>query len=189
MSREEAMAVIECLLFVAPAPVPVSTLAQATGLEEAEVEEIVAGLSAGYRGLQVVRLAEGYRLATRPEYAARVEAFSGRRLLPLSQAALETLAVIAYRQPVTRAEIEAIRGVKVEGVLANLLERGLIKEVGTKPAPGNPILYGTTQYFLEYFGLESLEQLPRPEELGAGTGQGNEAPEVSVAEFNNSHRA
>lgn len=180
MSREEAVALIECLLFVASAPVPASTLARATGLAEAEVEEIVAGLSAGYHGLQVIRLTEGYRLATRPEYAARVESTSGRRLLPLSQAALETLAVIAYRQPVTRTEIEAFRGVKVEGVLANLLERGLIKEVGTKPAPGNPILYGTTPYFLEYFGLESLNRLPRPEELEAG--EGSDAFGGTVAE-------
>ncbi|TDA64011.1 MAG: SMC-Scp complex subunit ScpB [Clostridia bacterium] len=170
MSGEEGAAVIECLLFVASAPVPAAALARATGLAEAEVEEILAGLGGGYRGLQVVKLAEGYRLTTRPEYAAQVEAFSGRRLLPLSQAALETLAVIAYRQPVTRAEIEAVRGVKVEGVLANLLERGLIKEMGTKPAPGNPILYGTTPYFLEYFGLESLAQLPRPEEPGEDAG-------------------
>jgi segregation and condensation protein B len=102
-------------------------------------------------------------LTTAPEYAEKVSAVGRSRPQPLSPAALETLAVVAYRQPVTRAEIEAVRGVKVEGVVATLLERGLIREAGRKRAPGRPALYATTEEFLRFFGLNSLSDLPEPD--------------------------
>jgi len=125
-------------------------------------EEIVGALSDSLasRGLQVVKVAGGYRLVTRAEYAHFVERLHPPARVRLSRAALETLAVIAYRQPMTRPEIEAIRGVNVDGVVETLLSHRLICEKGRKDTVGRPMLYGTTEDFLAHFGLNSLADLP-----------------------------
>ncbi|MDN5362372.1 MAG: segregation and condensation protein [Moorella sp. (in: firmicutes)] len=165
-------AALECLLFVAGGPLTTATLASCLGVSPADVDELAAELRKLYeqegRGLQVRPVAGGYQMCTRPEYAPYVETLLRPELPALSRAALETLAIIAYRQPVTRGEMEYIRGVKVDGVLNTLLSRGLVQEVGRKDAPGRPVLYGTTPKFLEFFGLQDLQELPPLEEVAAG---------------------
>lgn len=156
---------LEALLFVAPAPTPVARLAQVLEADEAAVEGALAELSDGYaaarRGLRLIRKGDKVHLTTAAEAAAAVEKFLGLDLsAKLSGAALETLAVIAYRQPLTRGEIEAIRGVNCDGVLKTLLARALVEPVGRLEQPGRPFLYGTTLQFLQYFGLEGLDRLP-----------------------------
>lgn len=161
----EPSALIEALLFVAPAPIPLARLAQVLDLSEEVVQGAVDSLAERYagerRGLRVIRRADRVHLTTAPEAAAHIEKFLGLDLSTrLSTAALETLAVIAYRQPMTRGDIEAIRGVNCDGVLKTLLARALIEPVGRLEQPGRPYLYGTTLQFLQYFGLEGLDRLP-----------------------------
>lgn len=159
----EAANAIECVLLVSGEPVRIDQLADAVQAPAEVVVAAVALLRREYagRGLEVQEVAGGYQLGTRPAYADAVRRYlgsAGRE--PLSQAALETLAIIAYRQPITRPEIEALRGVRSEHILERLEERRLIKAVGRKPAVGRPILYGTTEAFLRYFGLRDLSDLP-----------------------------
>jgi segregation and condensation protein B len=156
---------LESLLFVSPAPAPVSRLAQAAGVTVAEVEAALsaleAGLDNGIRGLRLQRKGDRVALTTAPQHAPFIEKFLG--LDPsarLSTAAMETLAVVAYRQPLTRPQIEAIRGVNCDGVLRTLLSRELVEAVGRLEQPGRPFLYGTTFQFLQYFGLGDLSDLP-----------------------------
>jgi segregation and condensation protein B len=155
---------LEAILFVVEAPVSVATLAVAVAQTTDAVNEALELLRASYdergAGVEVREVAGGVRIYTRPEHAAVVEQFllEGQRS-KLSQAALETLAVIAYRQPVTRARVSAIRGVNVDGVVRTLLARGLIVEVGTDPETGGG-LFRTTDLFLEKMGLNSLDELP-----------------------------
>ncbi len=158
-------ALLESLLFVAPTPVPVARLAQVLGLTEELLEPALAQLAAGYvearRGLRLLRKGDRVHLTTAPEAAPHIERFLGLDLSSkLSPAALETLAVIAYRQPLTRAGIEAIRGVSCDGVLRTLIARELVEPVGRLEQAGRPFLYSTTVQFLQYFGLESLNHLP-----------------------------
>lgn len=165
VSSLEPPALIEALLFVAPAPIPLARLAQVLDLAEEVVQSAVDSLAERYaserRGLRVIRRADRVHLTTAPEAAAYIEKFLGLDLsTKLSTAALETLAVIAYRQPLTRGDIEAIRGVNCDGVLKTLLARALIEPVGRLEQPGRPFLYGTTLQFLQYFGLEGLDRLP-----------------------------
>lgn len=154
---------LEAILFVADAPVELDALARAVG---GTIEHVEAGLDTleealAARGVRLQRARGRVRMVTAPEYAAAVERFLGLDLsTKLSKAALETLAIIAYRQPITRAEIDEIRGVQSSGVLRTLLARELIEEVGRLDTVGHPILYGTTFRFLEYFGLKSLDDLP-----------------------------
>ncbi|MBE3582415.1 MAG: SMC-Scp complex subunit ScpB [Thermoanaerobacteraceae bacterium] len=161
---QDKRAALECLLFVAGGPVTASALARSLDLDEEEVENLVGELRELYErhghGLQIRCIAGGYQMCTRPRYAEYVEKFLKPEVPALSRAALETLAIIAYRQPITKGEIERLRGVKVDGVLHTLLSRELIMEVGRKEVPGRPILYGTTSRFLEHFGLTSLKELP-----------------------------
>ncbi|BCG59970.1 SMC-Scp complex subunit ScpB [Paenibacillus sp. URB8-2] len=133
------------------------------------MEELRADLASQGRGLQVVQIAGNYRLATLPEHAPYFErlAYSPSRA-SLSQAALETLSIVAYRQPITRVEIEEIRGVKSERAIQTLNNKDLIQEVGRAEAVGRPILYGTTKSFLETFGLASLKELPEPSAQDGG---------------------
>ena len=160
----ELTAAVEAVLFVVDAPVTVAVLAAALRRPSAEVQQALDRLRADYTergaGIEVREVAGGVRIFTRPAYAHHVEAFlqDGQRTR-LSQAALETLAVIAYRQPVTRGRVSAIRGVNVDGVVRTLLSRGLIVEVGSDPETGGG-LYRTTELFLERMGLESLDELP-----------------------------
>ncbi|MCW3491459.1 SMC-Scp complex subunit ScpB [Dethiobacter alkaliphilus] len=158
---------IEALLFVAEEPLPPDKIAEIVEAETKEVRAALKELQEEYakaeRGLQVTEIAKGFQLGTKPELAPVVEKlFKGEKSYTLSQAALETLAIIAYRQPVTRVDMENIRGVKVDGVVDTLLKRRFIRTVGRKDAPGRPILYGTTREFLKYFGLKDLSELPQP---------------------------
>lgn len=133
----------------------------------AALEELVRDHETANRSYRLVCVAEAWQFVTQPEYAAWVRALVGVKTRPprLSQPALETLAIIAYRQPITRAEVEQIRGVSVDGVMQTIMERGLVEAVGRAEVVGRPPTYGTTALFLEYFGLRSLEELPAADEL------------------------
>jgi segregation and condensation protein B len=145
----------------------------AAALEKLKIEYIEQG-----RAFQLIEKAEGWQLASDPAYATWV-----RQLFPTSKPArltppgLETLAIIAYRQPITRADVEAVRGVAIDGVLQTLMERGLVKIAGRAEVPGRPLLYETTQFFLEHFGLRNLDELPNSEEL-----RKRHLPSVSASE-------
>jgi segregation and condensation protein B len=157
-------AALECLLFVSGEPVPLPDLARALSQDEIATEAALRSLQVRLTergsGLQLLRIAGGWQLATRAEYAEVVGRLLTRGSNKLSRAAMETLAIIAYRQPITAPEIEAVRGVNVSGVLKTLLERRLILEAGRKETVGRPMLYKTSPDFLHYFGLADLEQLP-----------------------------
>ncbi len=163
---------LECLLFVATEPITMKTLVEVLREEEHclrfALQALEERLSAS--GLQLVEVAGGYQLCTRPEFAEVIARYLQPQPTKLSRAALETVAIIAYRQPITLPEVEAIRGVQSDGVVRTLLQRGLIQEVGRKQAAGRPVLYGTTPQFLHYFGLNSLEELPELEELNPAEG-------------------
>lgn len=160
---------LECMLFVSPQPLDLEKVAQALNINVAEVSRAMEELRLEYseRGLCIVRIAGGYQMCTRPEYAEYISALLKPQRTRLSQAALETLAVIAYKQPITQPEIEAIRGVNSEGVLKTLLERSLIKPVGRRETAGRPIIYGVTDEFMNHFGLNDLSELPDIETLAA----------------------
>jgi segregation and condensation protein B len=179
-------ALLEALLFVADGPTPVGNLAAALQVVpdavEAALDEL-AGTLAG-RGVRLQRMGDRVQLVTAPQAARAVEDFLGLQgTVRLSPAALETLAIIAYKQPVTRPALEALRGVNCDAVLKTLLSRGLIEEVGRTEGVGRPILYGTTFLFLQHFGLESLAELPLLD-LGEPAPPGGElAPEpASIAQ-------
>lgn len=154
---------LEALLFVAGEPVTANQLAAAAGVTRHRVEQALAALAESLR-MHGIRLQEHrgrWQLTTAPELADLVETFLGLETTSqLSRAALETLAIIAYRQPVTRPKVDAIRGVNSDGVIKSLLSKGLLQELGREEGPGRPILYGTTPAFLQYFGLQSLSDLP-----------------------------
>ncbi len=156
-------ALVESLLFVADGPAQVTQLAAALEVQPRQIEEALAELETLYqtRGLSLQRLKDRVQLTTAAAVAAHIERFLGLESTQhLSRPSLETLAIIAYQQPVTRPQIEAIRGVNCDGVIKSLLTKGLIEEVGRTEGPGRPILYGTTTTFLQHFGLSSLNQLP-----------------------------
>jgi len=168
---DRLQAIVESLLFAAAAPVPLARLVQALdGHDRREVAAAVRRLAESYerdgRGLRVVEVAGGHQIRTVAEHGPWVRRLLGGKPPRLSRPMLETLAIIAYRQPSTRPEIEAIRGVDVDAVVTTLLERRMIRIVGRKEAPGRPILYGTTPEFLEVFGLPDLEALPPLRDLG-----------------------
>jgi segregation and condensation protein B len=166
-----ASRLVEALLFASEAPLSAADLARADeALDEERVEAAVAELRAEYdreaRAFTIVELAGGWQMLTRPEFAPILERFDTVPGAPrLSGPALEALAIVAYRQPVGRAEVEDIRGVGSGGVLRTLLERGLVEVVGRGEGLGRPLLYGTTSFFLQHFGFRSLDELPRSEEL------------------------
>lgn len=177
--------VIEALLFSATKPLSPKEIADALRRAGAEDEfspnefakarepEVAAALEQlkiqcieQNRGFQLVEKAEGWQFATDPQYARWVrELIPGPKPARLTSPALETLAIIAYRQPITRADVEAVRGVNIDGVVQTLMERGLVKISGRAEIPGRPLLYETTQFFLDHFGLRSLDELPNVEEL------------------------
>jgi len=150
------------MLFVSAEPLAAAQIASALDVDEPAIEHVVHELMLdhGQGGLQIVSIAGGYQMCTRPEYSEVCQKILVQQNQKLSRAALETLAVVAYRQPVTQPEIEAIRGVNVDGVIKTLLDRGLLKEVGRKPTVGRPILYATTPKFLEHLGLVDIADLP-----------------------------
>lgn len=162
-TSEALTMLVESLLFVADEPVTAARLAAALGVEVSEVDGALAELGQRLqgRGVRLQQKGDRVQLATMPDAAAAIERFLGLEVSPrLSPAALETLAMVAYRQPITRTQLEAVRGVNCDGVLRTLLSRGLIEEQGRLEAVGRPILYGTTFEFLQYFGLAQLDQLP-----------------------------
>lgn len=169
MEDKELKKALEALLFVAEKPLAPKELSEIMRINKELVkfnlEKLKLEYHQGARGIQIIESARGYQMTTIPEVASYVEKMK-KSVNPntLSPAALETLAIVAYKQPLTRSEIENIRGVKSEKSLNTLLEKGLIKEVGRKDSLGKPILYGTTILFLQYFGLKDLEQLPPLEE-------------------------
>jgi segregation and condensation protein B len=165
-------AALEALLFSSDQPLPLSLLAESLDAPAEEVAVALKDLGDAYTargaGVELREIAGGWLLVTTPaqsEWVARL--LRGKKRMRLSRAGLETMAIIAYKQPVTKAEVEAIRGVDSSAVLATLLERNLVTIRGRSKVVGRPLLYGTTQEFLDYFGLRDLSELPRPEELRA----------------------
>ena len=162
---EEVSRAIEAIVMVAEVPVDAQLLAQLLELPVEQVEAICSELALSYeaedRGFQLQRVAGGYRYATHPDLAPYVERFvlEGQSTR-LSGAALETLAIVAYKQPISRMQVSSIRGVDADGVLRTLVQRGYVSEVGRDPGPGQAVLYGTTPTFLERLGLDSLDDLP-----------------------------
>jgi segregation and condensation protein B len=170
MEREDIKSIIESLLFVADGPLTIQRLGEVLeGLGKADLrstlEELQAELENSRRGIRLVEVAGGYQLRTPKVNANWVKKFLGGRPARMGRATLETLAIIAYRQPITRAEIETIRGVDVDGVINTLLDRSLIRAVARKDVPGRPFLYGTTPEFLQLFNLKDLTHLPTLKEM------------------------
>ncbi|RJQ54507.1 MAG: SMC-Scp complex subunit ScpB [Actinobacteria bacterium] len=170
VALESLSGIVEALLFVSDDPLSIERISEVIGEAPKQVKRILAKLAAEYeageRGFQLKEVAGGYRLYSHPAYAPYIEKmirmWDTRRL---SQASLETLAILAYKQPITRLTVNAIRGVNSEGVISSLVEKRLIRPVGRERSPGSPILYGTTKTFLERFGLRSLRDLPPLEEF------------------------
>jgi segregation and condensation protein B len=166
IGARELKAILEAVLFVLPEPVPVARLMSILGtVSKAEVVQALGFLTHDLdqegRGIQLVQVAGGYRLVTKQEYGPWLKRMDkAKAAQKLSRSALESLAIIAYKQPLVRSEIEEIRGVETSGVLRTLCERKLVRIVGRKDVPGRPIMYGTTKFFLEHFGLQDLSQLP-----------------------------
>ncbi|MBU4305534.1 MAG: SMC-Scp complex subunit ScpB [Candidatus Omnitrophica bacterium] len=165
--------VVEALLFVSEKPLALKQVAEVCeGVESSRIKSILNSLKDEYNtvhsGVHVFEVAGGYQFSSNPDCADYLKKlYKTRRVFRLSAPSLETLAIIAYKQPVTRAEIEFIRGVNIDGVVKTLEERNLIKEKGRKDVPGRPILYGTTEEFLHYFGLKSIDELPKLEDFAA----------------------
>jgi segregation and condensation protein B len=170
MEREDVKSILESLLLVADGPQSVQRLSEVLegmdkGTIESALKELQSELETQNRGIRLAEVAGGYQLRTPKANADWVKKFLGGRPARMGKATLETLAIIAYRQPITRAEIEAIRGVDVDGVIATLLERNLIRAVARKDVPGRPFLYGTTPEFLQLFNLQDLSHLPTLKEM------------------------
>ncbi len=167
MEENEIRQAIEALLFASEKPLSPEQIQEAFE-EDLGVQEIRRALEAlrkeyidGNRGFKLFEIAGGFQLVSDPRFSSYLKRFyQAREKKRLSQASLETLSVIAYRQPATRADIEFIRGVNVDGAIKTLLEKGLIRIVGRKEVPGRPMLYGTTKEFLEHFGMNSIKELP-----------------------------
>ncbi|HEX3033210.1 MAG TPA: SMC-Scp complex subunit ScpB [Bacillota bacterium] len=168
--HDETKAVLECLLFVASEPLTLKRMAQVAEIDVKDAQELINELQQDYRqgkrGLQIIEIANGYQLTSRPELAPYIERlYRPQSAHGLSRAALETLAIVAYKQPVTRGDMELIRGVKVDSSINTLVEKGLVKEVGRKEGAGRPVLFGTTDKFLQHFGLRTPADLPSLEEF------------------------
>lgn len=170
MEYQEAKSVLEALLFISGEPVSLDTLKNILEIDKEEIERLAEELMNEYRsrntGLLIVEVAGGFQMATKPVCAPWIKKLLSITMpTRLSQQSLETLSIIAYKQPAIKAEIDSIRGVNSEGPLRTLLERRLIKILGRKEAPGRPLMYGTTREFLEYFGLKNLLELPTLKEF------------------------
>lgn len=166
IAERELRGIVESLLFVSPEPLSVQRLVAIMGdVTKSDVAQALRGLGEELeqegRGVRLVEIAGGFRLVTKQEYATWIKRLDkNKSAAKLSRSALESLAIIAYKQPIVRSEIEEIRGVETSGVVRTLLERKLVRIVGRKEVPGRPIMYGTTKFFLEHFGLNDLTQLP-----------------------------
>lgn len=169
MEYNRIIGALEAVLFASGEPITIQQLADALTVETAQVYTALEDMEKKYnddeeRGLMLRHVNEGVQLVTKPVYFEATSRMEEHREIKLSNAAMETLAIIAFKQPVTRAEMEQIRGVKVERVISTLLDLGLIDEAGHKKTIGNPLLYKTTDKFLTTFGLNSLADLPNPED-------------------------
>ena len=201
MRQEYKLGQLEALLFAAGEPLGVPQLAELLGINKPRTWELLGQLQEEYstekRGLELREVAEGWQLCTKACHHEAILQLADTQELKLTNASMETLAIIAYRQPVTRAEMEAIRGVQVDGVVTNLLEWELIAEAGRKETAGRPILYKTTKKFLEVFGLKTLKDLPampdilaeeearHPRQLSLLDEEGPGEAEAAPAEENN----
>ncbi len=170
MEDKEKISVIEAIIFLSGELITCSTLKDVLELPESEIKRLMEELISEYRerksGLLIIEIANGYQMVTNPLYAEWMTKFKKMRISSkLSMPALETLAIIAYKQPIIRAEIEQIRGVNSDSAIKTLLEKRLIKIMGRKEVPGRPFLYGTTREFLQYFGLKDLTELPTLKDL------------------------
>lgn len=195
LTKEDYKRIIENLLFITDRPLSIAKLSQVAQINNIQLtKDIVNSLAQEYaqtaRAIQIIELGGGFQMSTKPEYGRWVRAlFNEKTSDKLSSAALETLAIIAYKQPVTRAEIEAIRGVDAVGPLEKIMERGLVRIVGRKDAPGKPMVYGTTDEFLRLFGLNHISQLPElksfenkgPKEIQSDLPFGPSLPEIKQA--------
>jgi len=181
--RDRVLALVEAILATARSPVTEETMAEAIGDPEVTSDDVSTALDmlrsawdAPSRGLRLERVAGGWRAVTPPDLDAELRAFHGlQQKQRLSQAALEVLAIVAHRQPVTQPEINFIRGTNSTAVLRTLLDRGLIRMAGRKEVVGKPFLYRTTKEFLVHFGLDRIEELPEPEEIAGGEGSDEES--------------
>ena len=196
MDESQQRSVAEALILAAAEPIPAPRIASVIpGCTPARARSLVEALNADYevqgRGFEICEVAGGYQLRTRSEFARFVQRLQPVRPLRLSQPALETLAVVAYRQPATRAEVEFVRGVDAGAVIRGLLERKLLRIAGHREVPGRPLLYATTRRFLEVFDLATLDDLPTLRDLeelnpaesgseGEGSGESVEPDTVSV---------
>ncbi|HHZ06529.1 MAG TPA: SMC-Scp complex subunit ScpB [Clostridiales bacterium] len=165
MKNKEIKAAIEAILFAAGSPVPISRIIEALEVKKSVALELIQSLQQDYnkdsRGLTVIKLQDSYQMCNKKEYGEYIrKVMDLRRNAPLSQAAMEVLAVIAYNQPVTKAFVEQVRGVDCSGVVGSLTTKGLIEEKGRLELPGRPLLYGTTENFLRCFQIDSIENLP-----------------------------
>lgn len=170
MTNKEKKALIESLLFVSGDPVTLYTLKNTTELPVNDIKQFLDELIMEYiqkdGGIQIIEIANGYQMVTNPFYSQWLKKFTNNNTSnKLSMPSLETLAIIAYKQPIIKAEIEHVRGVNSDGVMKTLLDKKLIKIMGRKEVPGKPLLYGTTLEFLQYFGIKDLTELPTLKEL------------------------
>ena len=173
MPEDNVRSVIESLLFASEKPLTIEQIKNALGnIDAAQLRSAIEGLMAEYeqanRGMRVMEVAGGFRMITAPGFAPFLrKLFKDRQTERLSKPALETLAIIAYKQPLTKAEIETLRNVNVDGVMKSLVDKCLIRISGRKRVVGRPFVFGTTRQFLEYFGLKSLDELPKMEDFSA----------------------
>ena len=170
MEREEKRRIVEALILASPEPISAARLAEIIpyckpGVAKDLVNELNTEYQEQDRAFEIWEVAGGYQIRTRAEFSGYLQQLRKQRSLRLSRAALETLAIVAYKQPATRAEVEQVRGVDVGAVLRSLLDRQMVRIVGHRDVPGRPMLYATTRRFLEVFGLESLKGLPTLREL------------------------
>jgi segregation and condensation protein B len=170
MEEKDKISVLETILFLSGELITCSTLKDVLELPESEIRRLMEALISEYRernaGLLIIEIANGYQMVTNPLYAEWIMKFKKMRISSkLSMPALETLAIIAYKQPIIRAEIETIRGVNSDSAIKTLLEKRLIKIMGRQEVPGRPFLFGTTRDFLQYFGLKDLTELPTLKDL------------------------
>ena len=165
MEDKQKKSVLEALLFLSGEPITLSTIKDVVDLPESEIKRLMDELVMQYRerngGVFIAEIANGYQMVTNPGYSEWIIKFRSAQLSSrLSMPALETLSIIAYKQPIIKAEIEQLRGVNSDSAVKTLLEKRLVKVIGRKEAPGRPFLYGTTKEFLQYFGLNDLSELP-----------------------------
>lgn len=187
MSESNLKSAVEAMLFASEKPLLIEQAKKALGnIDGNEVRNILEELKTEYdqanRGIRVVEIAGGFQMITSPDFAPFLKKlFKDRHTERLSKPGLETLAIIAYKQPLTRTEIETLRNVNVDGVMKSLVDKNLIRISGRKKVPGRPFVYGTTRQFLEYFGLKSLEELPKMEDFSA-LAQTIESAEIEAIE-------